>query len=66
MPPEFETDNFPFVKANFFKSVTGKRKVRLIVIHSMEAAEKDSTAENVARFFAARPLSNRAPAGENR
>ena len=53
MPPEFETDNFPFVKANFFKLVTGKRKVRLIVIHSMEAAEKDNTAENVARFFAA-------------
>jgi len=52
MPPQFETDNFPFVKAHFFKPVSGKRKVRLIVIHSMEAPEKGETAENVARFFA--------------
>ena len=52
MPPEFETDNFPLVKAHFFKPVSGKRRVRLIVIHSMEAPEQDNTAENVARFFA--------------
>lgn len=52
MPTQFETDNFPFVKANLFKSVSGKRRVRLIVIHSMEAPEKGETAENVARFFA--------------
>jgi N-acetyl-anhydromuramyl-L-alanine amidase AmpD len=51
MPLTFETDNFPFVKAKVFKEVAGKRKVRLIVIHSMEAAETDETAENVARFF---------------
>lgn len=51
MPLEFETDNFPFVKAKVFKQVPGKRKVRLIVIHSMEAPEKGETAENVAKFF---------------
>jgi N-acetyl-anhydromuramyl-L-alanine amidase AmpD len=48
---EFETDRFPVVKARFFKHVTEKRKVRVIVIHSMEAPEKGETAENVARFF---------------
>jgi N-acetyl-anhydromuramyl-L-alanine amidase AmpD len=51
MPLEFETDNFPFVQAKVFKEVSGKRKVRLIVIHSMEAPEKGDTAESVARFF---------------
>lgn len=51
MPLEFETDNFPFVKAKVFKAVSGKRKVRLIVMHSMEAPEKVDTAENTARFF---------------
>lgn len=51
MPPKFETDNFPFVKAKFFTKVTGKRNVRLIVIHSMEFPEKDDTAESCAREF---------------
>jgi hypothetical protein len=48
---EFETDQFPVMKARFFREVTEKRNVRLIVIHSMEAPEKGETAENVARFF---------------
>jgi N-acetyl-anhydromuramyl-L-alanine amidase AmpD len=48
---EFETDRFPVMKARFFKGVTETRKVRVIVIHSMEAPEKGETAENVARFF---------------
>ena len=52
MPIEFETDNFPFVKARHFnKFGPGRRKVRVIVIHSMEAQEKGETAENVAKFF---------------
>lgn len=48
---KFETDHFPVVKAKFFKEVPGKRNVRLVVMHSMEAPEKGNTAENVARFF---------------
>jgi N-acetyl-anhydromuramyl-L-alanine amidase AmpD len=51
MATQFETDPFPFVKARFFKETPGKRQVRLIVIHSMEAPEKGDTAENVAAFF---------------
>src|SRR6185295_17141877 len=51
MPLNFETDNFPFVKAKFFQPVTGKRAVRLIVIHSMEFPEKDDTAETCAKMF---------------
>ncbi len=51
MDVRFETDRFPFIKARFFRQVEGRRKVRVIVIHSMEAPEKDETAENVARFF---------------
>jgi len=48
---EFETDNFPVIKARFFTDVIEKRQPRVIVIHSMEAPEKGDTAENVARFF---------------
>ncbi len=48
---EFETDRFPVMKARFFRDVTAKRSVRVVVIHSMEAPEKGETAENVARFF---------------
>jgi N-acetyl-anhydromuramyl-L-alanine amidase AmpD len=51
----FETDLFPFVKARFFRDVAAKRPVRLIVIHSMEAPERDQTAENVAKFFGTTP-----------
>lgn len=53
--PSFETDKFPFVKARNFTASTGKRPVRLIVIHSMEAPEKGETAENVANFFHTTP-----------
>ncbi len=51
MDIRFETDRFPVVKARFFRQIEGRRKVRVIVIHSMEAPEKGETAENVARFF---------------
>lgn len=51
MDTKFETDHFPVVKAKFFKEIPGRRNVRLVVMHSMEAAEKGNTAENVARFF---------------
>jgi N-acetyl-anhydromuramyl-L-alanine amidase AmpD len=48
---KFETDHFPVIKAKFFKEIPQKRNVRVIVMHSMESAEKGDTAENVARFF---------------
>jgi N-acetyl-anhydromuramyl-L-alanine amidase AmpD len=51
MPLEFETDKWPFVPAKSSHEVPGKRKVRLIVIHSMEAPEKGDTAEEIAEFF---------------
>jgi len=51
MPLEFETDKWPFVAAKSCRTVSGKRKVRLIVIHSMEAPEKGDTAEEIAKFF---------------
>jgi len=53
--PTFETDKFPFVKAKFFRNITDKRQVRLIVIHSMESPETNKTAENVAKFFQTTP-----------
>ena len=43
MPLEFETDKWPFAPAKSADEVEGKCKVRLIVIHSMEAAEKPDT-----------------------
>ncbi len=48
---EFETDNFPVIKARFFNDIIETRHPRVIVIHSMESPEKGDTAENVARFF---------------
>lgn len=51
MEHEFETDPWPLVRARWFTDVREKRKVRLIVIHDMEAPEKGSTAENIARYF---------------
>lgn len=51
--PKYETDRWPFVAAKHFKKVDGPpRRVRVIVIHDMEAPEKGETAENVARYFA--------------
>jgi N-acetyl-anhydromuramyl-L-alanine amidase AmpD len=46
-----DTDQWPFMPAKYFTRVTGTRKVRLVVIHSMESQEKGDTAENVARYF---------------
>lgn len=44
-------NNPPFVKAKYF--YTGRRSsVQLICMHTMEAPEKGSTAENVANYFA--------------
>lgn len=51
MEHKFETDIFPVVRAKFFTKSAGTRAVRLVVIHTMEAPEKDNTAENVANFF---------------
>lgn len=52
----YETENWPFVKAKNFKDLpTGARKVRLIVIHAMEAPEGEQTAENVANWFKNQP-----------
>ncbi len=52
MTVEFETDKWPFVQAKSSRAVPdGKRHVRLIVIHSMEAPEKGDTAEEIAKFF---------------
>lgn len=51
MPLEFEIDNFPFVPAMYSREFSGTRKIRLIVIHSMEFAEKGDTAESCAKYF---------------
>jgi N-acetyl-anhydromuramyl-L-alanine amidase AmpD len=47
----FETDKWPYVPAKHLTKNQGKRNVRLIVIHSMEAPEKGDTAESVAKYF---------------
>lgn len=47
----FETDSWPYVPARLQVRWDKPRPVRVIVIHDMEAAEKDKTAENVARYF---------------
>jgi N-acetyl-anhydromuramyl-L-alanine amidase AmpD len=58
-----ETDNFPIIKARWFKDIVNqKREVRVIVIHSMEAPEKGTTAENVARLFQSLPSNRKASA----
>jgi hypothetical protein len=59
VPTEFDTDEWPFVPAKSSHAAEGKRKVRLIVIHSMEAPET-STAESVMIRL------NRAPAPTTR
>ena len=47
----FETDSWPYVPARLQVKWDKKRPVRVIVMHDMEAPEKDKTAENVARYF---------------
>ncbi len=62
-PTGSETDNFPIIKARWFKDIVNqKREVRVIVIHSMEAPEKGNTAENVAKFFQSLPPNRKASA----
>lgn len=51
MEYKYETDSFPIVKAKWFTDITNKRKVRLVVIHTMEAPETNKTAESVAKYF---------------
>jgi N-acetyl-anhydromuramyl-L-alanine amidase AmpD len=47
-----ETTVWPFVQAKYFKALpTGQRKVRVIVIHDMEAKEANDTAEKIAKYF---------------
>lgn len=48
-----ETDFWPFVQARWFTKVGASkgRKVRVVVIHDMEAPETGKTAENVAKYF---------------
>lgn len=47
----FETDKWPYVSARRQSIIGGKRPIRGICIHDMEAPEKDKTAENVAKYF---------------
>jgi N-acetyl-anhydromuramyl-L-alanine amidase AmpD len=51
MPLEFQIDDFPFVPAMYSREFAGTRKIRLIVIHSMEFEEKGDTAESCAKYF---------------
>jgi N-acetyl-anhydromuramyl-L-alanine amidase AmpD len=44
--------DIPFVQARNYTRVTGRRKIDLVVIHTMEAPEKPSTAESIAAWFA--------------
>jgi N-acetyl-anhydromuramyl-L-alanine amidase AmpD len=51
-----ETEMWPFVKARWFTDLPDTdRKVRVIVIHDMEAPELVKTAENVANWFKNHP-----------
>lgn len=47
----FETDNWPKIQSAHYGNTNG-RSIRLVVIHDMEAPEKSTTAEAVARYFA--------------
>ena len=48
----FETESWPVIRAKHFRSANrGPGDVRVIVIHDMEAPEKSTTAEAVARYF---------------
>lgn len=51
MTDNFETDKWPYVPARWQTKIQGKRAIRGICIHDMEAPEKDKTAENVANYF---------------
>lgn len=62
MEYKYETDKFPVIPAKWFTDVKEKRSVRLVVIHTMEAPEKNNTAENVATYFRNLPASKKASA----
>ena len=51
MEIRFETDAFPFVQARFFRRIQGRRRVRVIVMHTIESPETNQIAENTANFF---------------
>lgn len=42
---------YPFVKAKHYRRGRGGHKIRWIVLHTVEASERDGTAEAVARYF---------------
>jgi len=52
----FDINNLPFIKAQYFKSVPAGRKIRVLVVHDMEADETQKTAVNVANYFAKCPV----------
>ena len=47
----FKTTAWPYVPAKFQTKFSGKRPIRVIVMHVMESPEKGNTAENVAHYF---------------
>jgi len=49
----YDTDNWPFVPAKHFTSLKRepKRRVRVLVVHTMEFPEKMTAARDVARYF---------------
>lgn len=51
----FETEKWPYVPARWQTPVQGRREVRVVVVHAMEAQEKPNTAENVAEYFRTHP-----------
>jgi N-acetyl-anhydromuramyl-L-alanine amidase AmpD len=59
-----ETDIWPFVPAKYFLPIDHKtpRRVRVVVIHDMEAAERLDTAEAIARYFRDMPDNRQASA----
>src|SRR5207248_2455007 len=47
-----DTEPWPYIKAAFQTPVSGRRDVRVIVLHAMEAPEKGDTARSVGNYFA--------------
>lgn len=47
----YETDPWPFIKARDYLHIKERRRIRLIVIHVMEAKESPRTAEDIGRYF---------------
>jgi N-acetyl-anhydromuramyl-L-alanine amidase AmpD len=59
----FETDSWPMIRARWFTPVEGvRRKVRVVVIHSMEFPEQPDAARIIAHDFANRPADQKASA----